>query len=123
MPATCCNGPQIQVALTNQVTLSLSPHSQVVLVGDPKQLPATLFARNARDVLLERSLFERMAQVIARSVCGRCACACERVLKHSLVKRMAPVVACCVGVCSACAYASVCCWSNPCIRVLSTWRR
>eukprot|EP00967_Tisochrysis_lutea_P080561 scaffold110713_cov21-Tisochrysis_lutea.AAC.1 len=33
------------------------------MVGDPKQLPATLFSRSARDVLLERSLFERMAQV------------------------------------------------------------
>lgn len=35
---------------------------KVVLVGDPKQLPATLFSRAARDLALERSLFERLAQ-------------------------------------------------------------
>jgi superfamily I DNA and/or RNA helicase len=36
---------------------------QVVLVGDPKQLPATLFSRAARELALERSLFERMNNV------------------------------------------------------------
>lgn len=38
-------------------------------MGDPKQLPATLFSRTARDVLLERSLFERMAQVCLNMAC------------------------------------------------------
>jgi superfamily I DNA and/or RNA helicase len=36
---------------------------QVVLVGDPKQLPATLFSRAAKELALERSLFERMNNV------------------------------------------------------------
>ncbi len=39
---------------------------QVVLVGDPKQLPATLFSRSARDTAMDRSLFERLASVRPR---------------------------------------------------------
>jgi hypothetical protein len=34
----------------------------LVLVGDPQQLPATLFSAAAKSSLLERSLFERLAQ-------------------------------------------------------------
>ncbi|PNH05626.1 putative helicase MAGATAMA 3 [Tetrabaena socialis] len=35
---------------------------RLVMVGDPQQLPATLFSATAKDTLLERSLFERLAQ-------------------------------------------------------------
>lgn len=35
----------------------------VVLVGDPQQLPATVFSSEAREVQFERSLFERLQQV------------------------------------------------------------
>ncbi|GLC50926.1 hypothetical protein PLESTB_000447300 [Pleodorina starrii] len=35
---------------------------RLVMVGDPQQLPATLFSAAAKETLLERSLFERLAQ-------------------------------------------------------------
>ncbi|GLI69287.1 hypothetical protein VaNZ11_013870, partial [Volvox africanus] len=35
---------------------------KLVMVGDPQQLPATLFSAAAKETLLERSLFERLAQ-------------------------------------------------------------
>ena len=33
---------------------------RVVLVGDPQQLPATILSQRGKDLLLERSLFERL---------------------------------------------------------------
>ena len=54
----CC----FQRAPTHPHTLTLFP-AQVVLVGDPQQLPATLFSKRAKELLLERSLFERLQQV------------------------------------------------------------
>lgn len=41
-------------------------------MGDPKQLPATLFSRAAKEVALERSLFERLAQVGGTTFCSSC---------------------------------------------------
>lgn len=35
--------------------------ADAVLVGDPQQLPATLFSAGAREAAMERSLFERLA--------------------------------------------------------------
>ncbi|KXZ56978.1 hypothetical protein GPECTOR_1g883 [Gonium pectorale] len=35
---------------------------KLVMVGDPQQLPATLFSSAAKETLLERSLFERLSQ-------------------------------------------------------------
>lgn len=35
---------------------------RVVLVGDPQQLPATILSQRGRDLLFERSLFERLQQ-------------------------------------------------------------
>jgi superfamily I DNA and/or RNA helicase len=35
----------------------------VVMVGDPQQLPATIFSQAAKQLALERSLFERLAEV------------------------------------------------------------
>ena len=35
---------------------------RVVLVGDPQQLPATILSQKAKDLMLERSLFERLQQ-------------------------------------------------------------
>ncbi len=32
---------------------------KLVLVGDPQQLPATILSQHAKDMLLDRSLFER----------------------------------------------------------------
>ncbi len=32
-------------------------------MGDPQQLPATLFSQRAKEVQMERSLFERLQQV------------------------------------------------------------
>jgi hypothetical protein len=41
-----------------------APHVQaVVMVGDPQQLPATIFSAAAKQLALERSLFERLAAV------------------------------------------------------------
>jgi hypothetical protein len=34
---------------------------KVVLVGDPQQLPATIFSSGAREVEMERSLFQRLS--------------------------------------------------------------
>jgi superfamily I DNA and/or RNA helicase len=33
------------------------------MVGDPQQLPATIFSQVAKQLALERSLFERLAEV------------------------------------------------------------
>ncbi len=33
-----------------------------MLVGDPQQLPATVLSQRGRDLLFERSLFERLQQ-------------------------------------------------------------
>ena len=45
------------------LSLSLSfPFLQLVLVGDPQQLPATLFSTQTRGSGLDRSLFERLQQ-------------------------------------------------------------
>lgn len=33
---------------------------RVVLVGDPQQLPATVLSQRGKDLLFERSLFERL---------------------------------------------------------------
>jgi hypothetical protein len=33
------------------------------MVGDPQQLPATIFSQAAKQLALERSLFERLAEV------------------------------------------------------------
>ena len=41
----------------------LKPNGNVVLVGDPKQLPATVMSRAADRAGLSRSLFERLQQV------------------------------------------------------------
>lgn len=41
----------------------LKPCASVVLVGDPKQLPATVVSRAAEKAGLARSLFERLQQV------------------------------------------------------------
>ena len=38
----------------------LQDPKRVILVGDPKQLPATLFSKNKEATRYERSLFERM---------------------------------------------------------------
>lgn len=35
----------------------------VVMVGDPQQLPATIFSQAAKQLALERSLFERLSAV------------------------------------------------------------
>ena len=35
---------------------------RLVLVGDPQQLPATVFSQRAKEVAMERSLFERLQQ-------------------------------------------------------------
>jgi hypothetical protein len=35
--------------------------TNVVLVGDPQQLPATIFSSGAREVEMERSLFQRLS--------------------------------------------------------------
>lgn len=35
----------------------------VVMVGDPQQLPATIFSQVGKQLALERSLFERLAEV------------------------------------------------------------
>jgi len=43
--------------------LCVASPAQVVLVGDPQQLPATLFSQKAKEVQLERSMFERLQQV------------------------------------------------------------
>lgn len=49
---------------------------KVVLVGDPKQLPATVLSRAAQAKLLSQSLFERLQQVAA---------SLSRLLIHSLM--------------------------------------
>jgi hypothetical protein len=41
----------------------LKPDGKVVLVGDPKQLPATVVSRAADKAGLSRSMFERLQQV------------------------------------------------------------
>ena len=41
----------------------LAPGGQVVLVGDPKQLPPTVLSRAAEASNLAQSLFERLQQV------------------------------------------------------------
>lgn len=38
-------------------------HRGVVMVGDPQQLPATIFSQVGKQLALERSLFERLAEV------------------------------------------------------------
>ncbi len=43
---------------------------KVVLVGDPKQLPATVLSRAAQAKLLSQSLFERLQQVCRVRVCA-----------------------------------------------------
>ena len=54
---------QIPVILLHRSIDPPPPHLQVVLVGDPQQLPATLFSQRAKEVQLERSMFERLQQV------------------------------------------------------------
>jgi len=41
------------------IPFCLNPE-RVILVGDQKQLPATIFSKNARDTGYARSLFERL---------------------------------------------------------------
>ena len=48
----------------------------LVLVGDPQQLPATLFSAAAKASLLERSLFERLAQAGTPVKVGQAALTC-----------------------------------------------
>jgi superfamily I DNA and/or RNA helicase len=38
------------------------------MVGDPQQLPATIFSVAAKQLALERSLFERLSQVRAATL-------------------------------------------------------
>lgn len=45
--------------------LSFPQCSGVVMVGDPQQLPATIFSQAGKQLALERSLFERLAAVSA----------------------------------------------------------
>ena len=40
-------------------------------MGDPQQLPATLFSQRAKEVQLERSMFERLQQVCGGQGCRR----------------------------------------------------
>lgn len=50
--------------LPSALTLCAHPHSslllRVVMVGDPQQLPATILSALAKEVAMERSLFERL---------------------------------------------------------------
>lgn len=50
--------PAAQIALQ-----LLAPGAKIVLVGDPKQLPATVISKAAEAGKLTQSLFERMQQV------------------------------------------------------------
>ena len=47
------------VELTNLIPFMHNP-KKVILVGDQKQLPATVFSENAIDTAYSRSFFERM---------------------------------------------------------------
>lgn len=55
----------------------LKPSGSVVLVGDPKQLPATVMSRAADIAGLSRSLFERLQQVRCPARCLRLPCTCN----------------------------------------------
>lgn len=50
----------------------LAPGGRIVLVGDPKQLPATIISSVARKADLGRSLFERLQAVRAAPCCPSC---------------------------------------------------
>lgn len=53
LAAACCHG-------------TCTPHRctrGVVMVGDPQQLPATIFSQAGKQLALERSLFERLDAV------------------------------------------------------------
>lgn len=52
----------------------LKPNGSVVLVGDPKQLPATVVSRAAERAGLSRSLFERLQQVRCPAPCQPLPC-------------------------------------------------
>jgi hypothetical protein len=48
--------------------------SGVVMVGDPQQLPATIFSQAGKQLALERSLFERLAAVSYLKSCRGAGC-------------------------------------------------
>lgn len=53
------------------------------MVGDPQQLPATLFSQAAKQLALERSLFERLAEVRNNTILP---CAVSRTFKQASLK-------------------------------------
>lgn len=59
----CCQAAQALEPAALVPLQLLAPGGQVVLVGDPKQLPPTVLSRAAEASNLAQSLFERLQQV------------------------------------------------------------